>query len=400
MTRLDAELAAVARFGGGTEGITRTAWSPELMQALRWLRDELDALGCEAEIDAAGNVVGRWATGSGPAVVVGSHLDTVPQGGRYDGALGVLAGLDALRRLRANGFEPRRPIWLVAFMDEEGARFGTSLFGSQAFVGEDMTPFGSRTDADGLSVRDAMRGAGFDLDATGSAARIAEVGAYVELHIEQGPVLETGGDDIGVVTAITGVMPMRARLEGRAGHAGTTPMTARQDALVGAARAITELRALGLSDPDTRVTVGRISVAPGAANVIPGVCEFTIDVRSPRAEELDRLEAAIAALLGRIAAEDRLEHELTRLHRIEPLALDPGVVESVAAAAEALGARTRRMPSAAGHDAMIVGRHVPAGMIFVPSRDGMSHHPSEYTSPEACELGARVLAGTLERLAG
>ncbi len=395
---LAADLEAVAHFGGERTGVTRLAWSPDLHAGHTWLAARLRELGLEVELDAAGNVVGRWQAGSGRAVLVGSHLDTVPRGGRFDGTLGVLSGLHAIRLLREWGVEPARPLWLVSFMDEEGARFGTALLGSRAFVGEDLSGLGGRSDADGTTLREAMAVLGFDFEQVPLARRIEDVGAYLELHIEQGPVLDAGGIDVGIVSGIVGLIGFRARLVGEANHAGTTPMELRRDALAGAARTVLALREAALAQPDMTANVGFVEVEPGGANVVPGVAEFTIDVRSANGAGLARLEPLVRETLERIAAEEGLDLELRETFRLEPLPLDAELQAALEEAADAEGASHVRMPSGAGHDAMVIGRHVPAAMLFVPSRGGISHSPEEHTSPEQCELGARVLARALRRL--
>lgn len=355
----------------------------------------MEELGLETEVDAAGNLVGRWNAGSGKAVVVGSHLDTVPSGGPFDGVLGVVAALHAVELLQLEGFEPSRPLWIVAFMDEEGTRFDAALFGSRAFTGEDVSRFGDRLDADGVSLREAMAAAGRDLDRAGEACRVSEISAFLELHVEQGPVLEAEGFEIGVVTSIVGLRGYRVRLHGQANHAGTTPMALRRDALAGAARIVLELRELARSRGNVTANVGRLRVQPGGANVVPGLVDFTIDVRATTAAEIRALDRAIEGVLARVAREERLECEVEQTFALEPVDLDPGLVELVERAAASEGAAWKRMPSGAGHDAMLVGRHVPAAMIFVPSRDGVSHSPDEYSSPDQVELGMRILAAAL-----
>lgn len=394
---LQGDIEALARIGVEGNGIGRPAWSPQLLEACAWLRGRFEDAGLEAEIDAAGNVVGRWNAGSGPALVIGSHIDTVPGGGRYDGALGVLSGLETIRRLKAEGFEPAHPIWVVAFMDEEGVRFGISMFGSRAFAGEDVTFLASRTDKDGISLAEAMETAGFEIDRAAAAKRIDQVGRYLELHIEQGPVLERAGADIGIVTVISGILGLRVRLAGAAGHAGTTPMDMRRDALAGAASAIIALRKYAV-DNGARVTVGTLTVEPGAHNVIPGKCVFSVDARANSSVELDRLGRDLRHLLHEIAETDGLQIEIDATQRLEPLPLDPEIRAVIMAAAASDGAKTLELPSGAGHDAMVIGRFVPAGMIFVPSRGGISHNEAEHTDPAQCERGARVLAGTVRRL--
>jgi allantoate deiminase len=391
-----ASLEALGRIGAGANGgVTRAAWSPELFEAYAWVGDRLKELGLEVEIDAAGNLVGRWEAGSGSPVVVGSHLDTVPSGGHFDGVLGVVAAVHAVRALKDEGFEPGRPLWIVAFMDEEGTRFGTALFGSRAFVGEDLAGTGDRTDANGTTLRAAIAEADFDLDRVGDASRAGEIGAYLELHIEQGPVLEAEGVEIGIVTSIVGLRGYRVRLEGQANHAGTTPMHLRRDALAGAARVALALRDWARAQDSVTVNVGKISVQPGGANVVPGVADFTIDIRAATAEGAAELEGVVAGIVAGVAAEEGLTYDLDSTFALDPLELDADLIAAVERAAASEGASAMRMASGAGHDAMLVGRDVPAAMLFVPSRGGISHSPAEYSEPQHVELGMQVLTATL-----
>ena len=394
MSSLRADLEAAARIGADERGgVSRFAWTPDLGQANAWLTERLAELGLDPELDPAGNVLGRWENGEGKAVLLGSHLDTVPNGGRFDGALGVLAALDVVRRLQAGGVEPRRPVWVASFNDEEGARFQTGMLGSRAFCGEcDLDDWGRR------GIPEAMAEAGQDFARLTEARGVDQIGAYLELHIEQGPVLERSGVDLGIVTAITGILGFRARFLGEANHAGTTPMEHRRDALAGAARAVLALRAEARARIDMTANVGVISAEPGGFNVVPGTAEFTIDVRSPSPERYAQLEPFVRGTLTAIAADEGLELELAETHRKPPVALDPDLQDALEAAAQEEGATTLRMPSGAGHDAMVLAHHVPAAMLFVPSRGGVSHSPEEFTSPEQCELGARVLARTVRRL--
>jgi allantoate deiminase len=389
-------LDELAKLGAGPQdGVTRVAWSAELFAAYAWVGDRMRELGLEVEVDEAGNLIGRWEVGAGTPIVVGSHLDTVPSGGRLDGVLGVVAAVHAIALLQRDGFEPARPIWIVAFMDEEGTRFNAALFGSRAFAGQELAGIGDRTDLAGTTLRDAMEQQGHSFARIAGAKRIGEIGAYLELHIEQGPVLEAEGVQIGVVTSIVGLRGYRVRLLGQANHAGTTPMHMRRDAFIGAARIAVELRDVARRRDDMTANVGKIAVAPGGANVVPGIADFTIDVRAPTAEGMAELEAVVRGTVSRIAGEEGLEFELEPTYVLEPLELDPTLVDAVEHAATEQGATSRRMPSGAGHDAMVIGRHVPAAMIFIPSRRGISHSPEEYSSPSEVELGMRVLAATL-----
>jgi allantoate deiminase len=393
MPSLAADLEEVARIGADNWGVSRFAWTQGLAAANTWLVERLRELGLTSEIDAAGNVLGRWTEGEGRAVLVGSHLDTVPRGGAYDGALGVLAALDVVRTLKEEGASLGRPLWVVSFNDEEGSRFQTGMLGSRAFVGDlDLDDWRRR------GVADAMREAGFDFGRLPEARAIDAVGAYLELHIEQGPVLEQEGIDLGVVTAIAGLLGFRVRLTGEANHAGTTPMTARRDALAGAARIALVLRDEARARGDMTANVGTLEVHPGGFNVIPGLAEFTVDVRAGDAEAYERVERFARAAFERVAAEEQLELDVAVTHRKPPVPLDGDLQELLETAAAEEGASVRRLPSGAGHDAMVLGKHVPAGMLFVPSRAGISHSPDEFTPPEQCELGARVLARAVRRL--
>jgi allantoate deiminase len=390
------ELATIGRSPRG--GITRVAWSEELLRSYEWIGERMHELGLEVEVDPAGNLVGRWNVGTGKAVAIGSHLDTVPSGGRLDGAFGVVGALHAVSLLRAEGFRPSRPLWVIAFMDEEGTRFNTALFGSLAFTGGSVADFADRADAEGTTLRSAMAEVDRDVDRAGHAHSTDQLAAFLEMHIEQGPLLESEGLDIGVVTSIVGLRGYRVHLYGQANHAGTTPMSLRRDALAGAARVVLELREFARSRPDVTANVGKIAVEPGGANVVPGVADFTIDVRATTPDAVEELDRVVERIVAQVAEEERLEFGLEPTFSLDPLELDATMVDTVERAAVAEGARWRRMPSGAGHDAMLVGRHVPTGMIFVPSRDGISHSPEEYTSPDQLELGTRVLAAALRDL--
>lgn len=400
MTELARDLESLARIGadpGG--GVTRVAWSPELLAAYAWLAERGRTVGATSDIDAAGNAFLRSSGGDGPAFLIGSHLDTVPRGGTLDGALGVLAGLDVLRQFHERGDGPRCPLWVSSFMDEEGTRFGTALFGSRAFTGHDLSGLGSRTDRTGVTIAEAMAACGRDHAAVGSAAAIDRIRGYLELHIEQGPVLEQSGEEIGVVTSIVGLLGLQVRLEGQANHAGTTPMNMRRDALAGAARAVLELRDLARHAPSVTANVGTIAVEPGGKNVIPGACDFSIDIRAADHATYLTLDEAARGILARIAAEESLSLTVSEIYRLDPVPMDTAFVDAIERAAELEGASARRMPSGAGHDAQIIAPHVPAGMLFVPSRGGISHNPAEHTDPAQCATGSRVLARSVQLLA-
>jgi allantoate deiminase len=394
-----ATIEELARIGGRHDGgVRRVAWSPELFAAYDLVAGRMRALGLEVSTDPAGNLIGKWNAGTGAPVVVGSHLDTVPVGGAFDGALGVVCAVHAVALLQEQGLEPERPLWVVAFMDEEGTRFGAALFGSRAFTGEDVSALADRVDDDGVSLRDAMAAAGFAPERAAAANAVGGIAAFLELHVEQGPVLEADGIDIGIVTSIVGLRGYRVRLRGQANHAGTTPMRLRRDALAGAARVALELRAFARAREDVTANVGKLTVEPGGANVVPGFADFTIDVRAATADAIAELERHVAATVARVAAEEGLDADLQPTFELDPVELDPELVAVIERAAAKEGASWKRLASGAGHDAMVVAPHVPTAMIFVPSRDGVSHAPDEYTSPEHAELGMRVLAATLRQI--
>jgi len=390
------ELGAIGADAAG--GTTRVAWSPALRAALDWLAATCARLGLAVHEDAAGNLFARWGPDGDDAVLVGSHADTVPQGGRFDGALGVLAGLEAVRLLRDAGYEPRRAIVVAAWMDEEGTRFKTPTLGSRAFAGHDLSALAGATDADGVTLADAMASWGRDVARLPEAQGVDGIAACLELHIEQGPVLEEAGVELGLVTQIAGLLGLRATFTGTAAHAGATPMGRRRDALSAAARAIVALEDWAAGREDVPVTVGIVEVLPGGFNVIPGECRFTIDVRAQSEQALDAAEQAVRAALADAAAHGGVEHAVQRTHRLAPVPLDPELTAVLARGAAREGATTLALASGAGHDAMQLAPLVPTAMLFVPSDGGLSHNPAEHTSPAACHLGARVLAHALREL--
>ncbi len=398
--RLRGSLEALARFGLHPEGgARRIAFSEDELAARRWIVSEMRDAGLQVRADAAGNLFGRRPGREPlPAILFGSHLDTVPRGGHYDGTLGVLGALEALRSLHEQGVETRHPLEMVVWCDEEGAHFGNGLFGSRAAtsgVSEDEL---HRTDAEGQSLHDWMvryRLEPDDLDRAVLDPR--RVRAAVELHIEQGGTLEKSGCRVGVVEGIVGIHRFEARIEGFQNHAGTTPMAERQDAMLAAARLIVATHEEIRGRPGEQVgNVGQLSVVPDAANVVPGLVRFPIELR-----DLD--DAVVADVIGRIEARaaglDRATGCRTRIGRSlrEPAAaMDPGLRAILARVAREAGHEPIAMPSRAGHDSQNLARHgIPTAMIFVPSRGGISHSPQEWTSWEDCANGVDLLRRAL-----
>lgn len=392
------ELGAVGRTQEG--GVSRPSWSDADMQARRWLMERITAAGMEARVDAAGNIFGRWQSGS-PVVLVGSHIDSVPNGGMFDGVLGVLAGLECLRRIKEERVRLRHPLELVAFTDEEGA-FG-GFFGSYAFTGllkAENIP--NIKDSKGLRILDAMARHAMDAMQAPKAHRNPEgIRAYVELHIEQGPILESQRIPIGLVEAIVGIRRYGITFRGRADHAGTTPMKDRKNALLGAADLVLKGHNLILAEgtPASRVTVGILQLKPAVGNIVPAEAYLTYELREQSAEMLRTLAEKSHALAAEVASVWGLEISIETILEIDPVPMAEEVKAHIVAAAEELGCKVHRLPAMAGHDAQVVGRVAKAGMIFVPSKDGRSHSPLEFTADEDMERGANVLLLTLLKLA-
>lgn len=393
------ELGAVGR--DDQNRLTRLAASDADKQGrdlfVGWLRQA----GLDVAIDRVGNIFGLWqgADNAGQApLLIGSHIDTVIDAGIYDGCYGVLAGVEVVETLKASGFLPSRPIAVAAFTNEEGVRYTPDMMGSLVHAG-------------GIGVDTVLAAVGTDGSVLGQElARIGYAGdeapgflkphAYLELHIEQGPVLEREGVPIGAVENLQGISWQRVTIDGVANHAGTTPMSMRCDAGHAAARVITFLRdrAKGSNAP-TVATVGSIRFEPNAINVIPSRAVFTVDLRDPDEQRLRAEEAALASYLEQLAAAENVTVSVERLARFEPVLFDIRIVERIEAAAKNRGLGAKRMTSGAGHDAQMMARIAPAAMIFVPSAGGISHNPREHTEDAELVAGANILLDVVTQLA-
>jgi ureidoglycolate amidohydrolase len=405
--RLHAAIAELASFNDDVAagGITREVYTPTYRRALDRVSAWMEAAGLTVRLDAVGNLYGSWP-GSDPElprVLTGSHVDTTLNAGAYDGVLGVLGAIEAVHTLRAAGFTPRRTIELIAWAGEE-PRFGIGCVGSRCAAGDlSRADLDRLADRDGVTMAAALREASFDPDdAPAAVVDPATVHALVELHIEQAIVLETYGEDIGVVEAIAAPHDFRLTFTGAAAHAGATPMALRRDALVAAAEVTVAIEqiARASSSGTTVGTVGVVRALPGAINVVPGEASLDVDVRDSDQPAREDVVAAIVATAREVATRRAIDVAVEEIVTDTPVTCSPEVVAAAAASCEELGLTQRRMTSGAYHDAMIMGRRVPVGMIFVPSRGGVSHHPAEYTAPAALDRGVAVLAGTLRRLAG
>jgi allantoate deiminase len=373
------------------------AWAEAMAVVERWMRDA----GLDARRDAVGNLFGRLPGSLNERVVMsGSHIDTVKQGGKYDGALGIHSALAAVKGLSAAYGRPKKTLEVVVICEEEGSRFTTNFWGARAICGQTWPNEAERvTDADGCTLADAMQSHGLDSARVGEAQR-DDMDAFLELHIEQGRVLESQGYELGVVDTITGLRHLRVTVEGRQDHAGTTPMDLRADPMAAAAEMIYRLTdtAARLGRPAV-ATVGSIEARPGAVNIVPGSVTFTIDARSPDVEQFGGLLDGTDAILEEVAERRGVVVKQDVLNQHDPVQLDltlRGLLKTTAAEA---GYRSLDMPSGAGHDSQIIANKAPTAMLFVPSQEGKSHRPDEYTSIEQLLPGVQVLAGALYRLA-
>ncbi|WP_161470983.1 M20 family metallo-hydrolase [Tropicimonas marinistellae] len=389
-----ADLEALSRFGrrATDHGIDRPAYSPSYRAALDWLRSRMEEAGLTVRMDAAGNLIGRLGRSSGPAVVCGSHIDTVPGGGALDGALGVVAGLEVARQLTDLVPGLTRAYEVVAFADEEGAYL--SEIGVRAMVG-DVSPDEVRSACgpDG-PLADVLSRFGLNAADLSLAARPpSDFAAYLELHIEQGPVLQTLGKRIGIVTEIVGLLTGDLTFFGEANHAGTTPLPMRKDAFRAAAETVSAAFAAVETEfpAETRLTFGNIQLAPGAANVVPATAKLTYEIRAGDEALIDALHSRVLALAGRAAQRCRVEVADRTLARDAAAPMAPEMIATLESVASARGVETVRMPSGAGHDAQVMAGVCPTGMIFVPSIDGVSHNPSERTDVDDILLGASLL---------
>jgi N-carbamoyl-L-amino-acid hydrolase len=393
---------ALARFGATPRGgVNRQALSDEEIAARRQMLDWAALLGLAPASDPVGNFFLRLPGRESDLapVLSGSHLDTQPTGGKYDGVFGVLAALEAVQVMRATGFAPRRPIDIVVWMNEEGSRFAPGMMGSEAFAGvRSLDEIVAVKDAAGVSVKAELARLAAAFPEMPRRPLGFPVAGFVEAHIEQGPELEAAGLPIGVVTGIQGKKTFRVRIEGEEAHAGTTPRRARRDALRAAAAIVDALHRAMVDDSDVvRFTVGRLVVVPNAPSVVPGEVTFSIDLRHPEREALERFGAAVTEISTRLVAPCKAFVEL--LVDAAPLAFPREMQALIRDAAERLRLPHRDLPSAAGHDARNLHYVCPTGMIFVPCEKGISHNEAEAATPGDLAAGARVLTAVLAELA-
>jgi N-carbamoyl-L-amino-acid hydrolase len=390
--RLWDSLMETARIGATAKGgICRLTLTDLDRQVRDWLKAQCQALGCTVTVDEVGNM---FATrlGKNPKllpIAIGSHLDTQPTGGKFDGPLGVLAGLEALRTLHDHGYTTNAPIELVNWTNEEGAHFAPAMLASGVFAGVFTADYAyGRSDRDGKSFGDELQRIGYRGPEKAGSRKFA---GMFELHIEQGPILEHEGRMIGIVQGAQGVRWYDVTIIGQDAHAGAMPMDLRKDALVGAAHMIERIEAIARHIPDAVGTVGLIENRPNSRNVIPGEVFFSVDFRHPDDKVLDFMEAKLRAALAEILPPLQLTYREGRIWASPPVIFSPELIDCVRIAVETAGFSSRDIVSGAGHDSVYVARVAPTTMIFVPSRGGISHNEAEWTSPEQCAAGAQVL---------
>ncbi|WP_206452748.1 Zn-dependent hydrolase [Aurantimonas marina] len=403
LSRLQSLLAGVNGFGRNprTGGFNRIGFSEADMAVRDWFADKMIADGLAVRRDGAANVFGRFGPADGPSIITGSHLDTVPEGGTFDGALGACVALECVRAMRDAGLSPTTAIEVVATAEEEG-RFG-GMLGSQAIAGQVTQEWIDQArDADGVTLVAAMRAHGLDPYEILNAARAPNsVRAFLELHIEQGPVLEAAVIPIGIAHSVSGVCNLFVRLNGTANHSGTTPMDMRADAFAGLAEVAGAIPAViaDIGGEESRITIGKVDLTPNAPHTIPGTAEFSIIIRDISEEVMRRLTGRLRSQIAAVAARHNLTFSLEDKSWLSPVALDQGLASLLAGEAAKQGIPVRAMPSGAGHDAQTMQALCPSALIFVPSKGGISHAPDESTAWPDIEKGANLLLAALVSLA-
>lgn len=401
--RLWDRLTALSQIGKqDTGGVTRLSFTAEERAAKDLVASFMKEAGLSVREDEVGNLIGRkeGRNPKAPVVLVGSHLDSVYNGGNFDGPLGVLSGIELLQSMNEQGLVTEHPIEVLAFTDEEGARFSFGMIGSRGIAGTLLPEHLQAADKQGVTIAEAMRQSGLDPETIGQAARPkGSIKAYVELHIEQGKILESNNLSVGIVTGIAGPLWLKFILEGEAGHAGTTPMNMRRDALAAAAQIMQVIEREAGKTGSTVGTIGQLQLFPGGINIIPGRVEFSLDLRDIDEQVRDRVEQQILEQSSVLCQERGIKLTIETLQRIAPVPCSDLVQDAAKVASQTVGLEIFSLPSGAGHDGMQLAGLCPMGMIFIRSKDGISHNPAEWSSQDDCADGANVLFHTVLKLA-
>ena len=404
LEKLETLFAKLAAFGKNNEGgLTRLSYSPEFQAAQTMLAEFMKNIGMTVAIDAVGNLIGTYPgrDNSLKPICSGSHLDSVPNGGMFDGALGIVTALECLRGWHEEGWQPLRPVKVIAFVEEEGSRFGSVCFGSRSMAGElrEADPVSFQNSA-GRTLPEFLADCHLDNDPFNKETSLQNNAAFVELHIEQGAALTESGCSVGIVKAIAGIKRLNVVIKGKANHSGSTAMHRRQDALVAASSLVAFVYDNALASHGNYVaTVGKLNVLPNAENVIPGEVQLTIEMRSADTTVLEAAKEKIMRQYLQISTDYKVTIETVSEYNVAPMPMDKELIQTITEASDSLGIDYRLLPSWAGHDAMIIGRYIPTAMIFVPSINGISHSPLELSEWPAIEKATQVLDSTLKTLA-
>src|SRR5690554_1505300 len=402
--RIKKDIEELAKFNSSTEGgLTRFSLTREDRMAREYLKDQLCKLDVKIYEDNAGTLFARreGTDPQAPAIMIGSHFDSVKNGGNFDGPAGVVMALEIFRALEENNIKTRYPLEFVAMIEEEGGRFGSGVFGSRAMAGlVDYDQLERNRDRDGISMAQALRDFGFEPEKVAEAKRNKEdVKAFIELHIEQGPILEKEGKDLGIVDFIVGINEFRVQVDGRPDHAGTTPMDMRADALGVASKVVAEIDSYPVPENNgTVATVGVLEIKPGAANIIPAQVVFTVDIRSKDEGSIANVKKKIMARLEALTEGTDVTYTVTEMLDVKPVKMNEEMVRLFKESAEEKGFTYRNMLSGAGHDAMVMAALTEVGLVFVPSRDGRSHCKEEWTDYDQLQKGIELIYDTILKL--
>lgn len=394
--RIENDIKQLSKFNSSPgDGLTRFSFTKEDRDARNYIKDQMFRAGLTIYEDAAGTIIGRLngEFKDGPTIMIGSHFDSVKNGGNFDGPAGVVMALEIARTFKENNIIPNYPIEFIAMIEEEGGRFGGGLFGSRAMTGKvTRESLDKYCDTDGISIATAMKDFGFDPDRIGEASRNPkDIKAFIELHIEQGPVLEKSSLDIGIVNYIVGIEEFEITIKGRPDHAGTTPMKMRANALDAACPVLSKISNFAIDAGEgTVATVGILNIKPGAANIVPSEVKFVVDIRSKNEKCKKEVRGKIIELLAKSTSNNNCTYSITDRLDVLPVKLDEKIIEDLSAICEKLEYKNVTMLSGAGHDAMVIASIANVGLIFVPSKDGRSHCPEEWTDYDQLQKGIEL----------
>lgn len=401
LNRIKKDIEELSKFNATPgQGLTRFSLTEEDRGARNYIKNELLKLGLEVYEDPAGSIFGRKKGSDDdlPVIMIGSHFDSVKNGGNFDGPAGVIMALEVMRVLTENNVKTKYPIEFVGMIEEEGGRFGSGVFGSRAMAGAvSIEELNNNKDNEGISMAEAFKEFGFNPDDINNAKRNPEdIKAFIELHIEQGPVLENREKDLGIVDFIVGLYNLKVTIKGRPDHAGTTPMNMRADALVAASKIISHIPNYAIeAGKGTVATVGALSVKPGAANIVPGEAQFTIDIRSKNKSCIEEVKNKVIELIQKETDASGLDVIIEEMLDVKPVKMSEEIIKSFEKNADSKGFSYIKMLSGAGHDAMVMAGITDVGLIFVPSKDGRSHCPEEWTDYEDLQKGIEVVYNTI-----